>query len=277
MLSGWYGITPKTRGFCKFLFQAFFCSLGVYAIFCMAGLTDFSVTGLGVMMFFGKEEFWFVKAYTGLYLLSPLLNAFIEKSSHKQLEIWLIIYFAFQCLYGWLSPFAANFSGGFSTMSFIFLYTLLRYVRLHKEQTYKKTPRFIFLLAFFSIVFLQTFLYFVGLSHGVRWGDMLYSYTSPTVIAMCLMLLLWFSRLSFNSKVVNKLAASSFSVYMLQAAPRTLDSYYIRIDNYLFCHLNGIPCIIAIIGFVMITYIVLTFVDQLRVLCWNGVCKVLTS
>lgn len=269
MLSGWYGIRPKTRSFCKFLFQALFCSLGVYAVFVMAGLTDFSVTGLGVMCFFGKDEFWFVKAYIGLYILSPLLNAFVEMASRKQLETFLIGYFVFQLLYGWLSPFAANFSDGFSTMSFIFLYMLLRYVRLYHEGTIARINRHYFLCTFFGIALLQALLYFAGLRHGMKWLGMLFSYTSPTVIVMSLLLLVWFSRLSFNSKIVNLFAASAFSVYLLHAAPRTLDRYFIRIDNYLFDNLNGVPCILAIIGLVIATYVVLTLVDQLRVLCWN--------
>lgn len=269
MLSGWYGIHPKARSLFKFLFNAFFCSIGVYAVFVAIGLTDFSFVGLGVMMFFGKEEFWFVKAYIGLYLLSPLINSFVENVSRKILVLFLVSYFVFQCLYGWLSPFAANFNAGYSTMSFIFLYTLLRYVRLYHNANIKKISRHKFLRSFFVIVFLQTVLYFSGLHYGLDWFEALYSYTSPSVIAMSLMLLLWFSLLSFDSSLINWLAGSAFSVYLLHAAPRTLDSYFISVDNYIFNHTNGIVCVLAIMAFVMASYVVLTLVDQLRVLSWN--------
>lgn len=269
MLSGWFGIRPKVKSFCKFIFQAFFCSLVLYEAFVMFGLTDFSVKGLGVMMFFGKEEYWFVKAYIGLYILSPLANAFIEKVSCRQLGLFLVSYFVFQFLYGWLSPFAANFEGGFSTMSFIFLYMLSRYIRLYYVNKIEQICRYKYLCAFFGIVLSQAFLCFIGLRHGIRWLDILFLYTSPTVIAMSLLLLIWFSRLHFSNKVVNWLAASSFSVYLLHAAPRTLDRYFIMIDNYLFNTLNGVLCILVIVGFIAATYIVLTLVDQLRILCWN--------
>jgi len=60
LISGWFGIRPKVKSFAKLLFQVFFCTLGVYFVFVVAGWTDFSVKGLGTMLLFGKP-YWFVK------------------------------------------------------------------------------------------------------------------------------------------------------------------------------------------------------------------------
>jgi surface polysaccharide O-acyltransferase-like enzyme len=94
---------------------------------------------------------WFIKAYIGLLILSPILNTFIENTTEKQLR-WTIIYFyIFQTLYGWFPGGAQFFEYGYSTMSFIGLYLLARYLRLYKQEVLSWN-KWIDLLCYFLIV-----------------------------------------------------------------------------------------------------------------------------
>ena len=67
----------------------------------------------------------------GLYLFAPVINSFIENASKKQVQIFLISFYLFQTVYAWISPNgAAFFQTGYSSISFIGLYMLARYIRL---------------------------------------------------------------------------------------------------------------------------------------------------
>lgn len=276
LISGWFGIRPKVKSFTKFLFQVFFCSLGVYAVFVAAGWTSFSLKGLGKMLLF-SNDFWFVKAYIGLYLLAPFINAFFEKATQRQVESFLLAYFCFQTLYGWVVPWATTFASGYSTMSFIFLYVLAHYVRTYRMTLIQRPPRYVYLLAFFSIVLAQAAIYHAMIYWGIKGSDRLSAYTAPTVILMALTLLLYFSRLSFSSKVVNWFAASCFSVYLLHLVPGCTKDAYINTVRYLYAETSGIVCFLVIAGFVFAVYISLTLIDQLRIVCWNRAWKFLST
>lgn len=153
LISGWFGIHPKLRGFLKLLFQVFFCVTLVYLLLVAIGLQPFSmkslaktscVVGLG----------WFIRSYIGLYILSPVLNAFIEKATRRQHEAFLAAYFAFQLVCGWDVD-SANFANGYSTASFIFLYLLARYIRIYHMALIQRPPRNVYLAIFLMIALTQ--------------------------------------------------------------------------------------------------------------------------
>ena len=79
---------------------------------------------------------WFIKAYIGLYILSPILNLFVEKSSKRQFGITLASFYIFQTVYGFTG--AAQFiEYGYSTFSFIGIYLLAQYIKHYVIVDYK--------------------------------------------------------------------------------------------------------------------------------------------
>ena len=86
---------------------------------------------------------WFIKAYILLYILAPVLNAFIEKVSQKDFRNALIAFFTFEFIYGWIfSGSTQHIQRGYSTISFIGLYLLSRYVRLYQPRISLKSKSF---------------------------------------------------------------------------------------------------------------------------------------
>ena len=77
LISGWFGIRPKAKGICNFLFQCLFFSLGIYAVTLLVGTSKFSADGLLGCITLTRQN-WFITAYLLLYILSPILNAFVE-------------------------------------------------------------------------------------------------------------------------------------------------------------------------------------------------------
>lgn len=276
LISGWFGIRPKVKSFTKLLYQVYFCTLGVYVVFIAAGWTVFSVKGLAKMLLL-VGDFWFVNAYIGLYLLAPLINAFLEKATQRQVEMFLLAYFVFQFLFGWVSPNAANFGGGYSTMSFIFLYVLAHYVRTYRMTLIQRPPRYVYLLVFFVTALVQALIYFCTIFWEIKGGGRLYLYTSPTVILMALAMLLYFSRLSFRSRVVNWFAASSFSVYLFHTVSGYTGDVYKSVVKYIFAETSGVGCLLAIAAFVLAVYVSITLIDQLRIASWKRMWKFLSG
>ena len=101
------------------------------------GLTSLSAKGIAGCLVLLKWN-WFIKAYMGLYILSPILNAFVNNTEKKTFKNVLISFFVFQTIYSWISDGAVFFENGYSTISFIGLYLLARYTKIYLAA--KNTP-----------------------------------------------------------------------------------------------------------------------------------------
>ncbi len=215
LISGWFGIRPSVKGVCKFLFQCFFFLLGAYVFFYF-----YNGTRLSFDYLFMKGDYWFVKSYIGLLIVAPLMNAFIERATKKQLMVWLICFYVFQSIYGgFVSHGADFFMGGYSTISFMGLYVLARYVRLYPPSFKATTYIGIYFIIAVCMTFLSVMLYkYIGNPDIVEKlvGKLVACYTNPLTVLASLCLLLAFSKMQFHSKFINWMAASSFAVYLLQ-------------------------------------------------------------
>ena len=98
LISGWFGINYKPKGFVQFLFQSMFFSLIIFISFAIAG--DIKINRLNIMSSFllYKNAYWFVWAYLVLYIMAPMLNAFIEKNDRQTLKRFLILFFIIQTI-----------------------------------------------------------------------------------------------------------------------------------------------------------------------------------
>lgn len=106
LISGWFGIKPKMKGFLKFVFQCFFFLVGIYVVMILCGLTDLSVRGVlkgiaGCLLLLKWD--WFINAYICLYILAPMINTYVESVDKKNLANFLICFFVFQTFYSWIS------------------------------------------------------------------------------------------------------------------------------------------------------------------------------
>lgn len=110
MISGWFGIHAKPKGLAKLLFEVLFLLWGIYAVFLLTGNATFNMHDIKVCLAL-TDEYWFVMAYVGLYIFSPVLNAFVEKASKRELQLLLVGFYVFQCYYCWTFGTLDYFSG----------------------------------------------------------------------------------------------------------------------------------------------------------------------
>lgn len=263
LLSGWFGIRPRLSKFCAFLFQCAFFLFGIYAVCLLFHLADFSLKGIAGC-FLALKWNWFVKAYILLYIISPILNAYVESATKKQLGLTIICFYIFQTFYSWLTNASEFFEQGYSTISFIGLYMLARYCAKYKPQ-FVTLNKNVSLVAYLAISILLAVIYFgLGMS-GLKFGQhLVFRYDSPLVITASLSLLLYFSKLKMKSKNINWIAASSFAVFLLHTNPNLCKPYFVPMIQNIYHSYDGIICILYMTVFLLLVYCMSIFLDQIR-------------
>lgn len=88
LISGWFGINFRWSSLCKLLFQCVFFFFGIYFICYIFGLVEIRPLKGVYMSLMLSENAWFVKSYLGMFLFAPVMNAFIESASKKQIKIF---------------------------------------------------------------------------------------------------------------------------------------------------------------------------------------------
>lgn len=252
LVSGWYGIRFKLRGVCNLLFQVAFYVLLIWAVmrqWCF--------------------DYWFVWAYLGLYIISPVLNAFVEKATKREFGVMLICFYVFQTIFGWalleMTPWIA---GGYSTWSFVGLYLLARYLRLYPIKWNIGVAGWLGL--YFGMAFLLTSVGFGMEWHGIEgMGRFVSSYTNPLSILEAVCLVMAFSKMKFESKIVNWVATSSFAVYLIHANELILRTYYAFVIRWSYDNYGLWMIAVMIVGI----FVASVLVDKVRVLMWKPIEK----
>lgn len=279
LLSGWFGIKVNLKRFSEFIFQVFFFTsiifIGLY-IYSSNLITN--TDALLTFFMFHNSDYWFVKAYIGLYLFSPILNTFAERASQKQLGYFLISFFIFQTIYGWLSIDGVQWiGGGYSAVSFFFLYLAAKYTRQYLLPDINKISQKLYITVYISIILFIAILAFTVTRLGIPIAGRLFTYTNPLVLLESLLLIIIFSRISIKSKIINWVGISCFSVYLLHANELLLRPYYGKIINN-FSVTESIECfLISTTLFILGIFLISILLDKVRIAVWNIIISYLSK
>ena len=274
LLSGWYGIKARINSFSKFVFQVLFFSIGFFAYHFISNLPTVSFDGIGSILALKGSDYWFVKSYIGLYILAPVLNMYVEKASKEQLRNTLIAFYTFQSIYGWYTSGASWFELGYSTISFLGLYLLGRYVRLYQPSYSKysyKTDLFLYAI----IVFATAISGFTLTYSGHEMDNIIYEYSSPFIILSSLFFLLAFSKMHIQSKMINWIAASAFAAYLFHTNRFFFDTIYCKKIAVWSNNMDTILFALYTLTWIILVFIVAILIDKIRIICWNRIEKIL--
>lgn len=273
MISGWFGIHPSIKGFCKFMWQVFFiveASVAVEVIFFNQPLTIKSI-----LWCFGLFDGggWFVCAYIGLYILAPVLNAFINNCTLRQLTATTILFIIFEIIAG--DTLSAKYIlMGYSTLSFVGLYLLAACLRRAAQNISAKQSLGIFIISIIAnaiVYFICSYFSLIALR------DLVLNYINPLVIISAASLLLVFSKITpphSISPYINFLSASCFAIYLLHVGTPYALGFYINSIKTLSCNYSGIIGLLMIAAFITAVFITAILIDQPRKYIWN---KILSS
>ena len=277
-ISGWFGINFKIPRLIGLLFQVlFFSSLIYVCLLCWKPYFYANVKAFSTVFFFNSNDYWFVKAYIGLYLMTPILNAYIEKTEEKQIRLFLICFFIFQTIYGWFNLFGAHwFEGGFSMISFIGIYVLARYIRLFPNKWTQMTCKNN-LIIYFSISLVLGTLGFLLCFLQIPIYGRLYTYTNPLVIVSSVFLVIGFSKMYFKNMFINWIARSCLAIYLLHANELVLHPIYFnqaklwleREPTIVFLYKTSMWVLLFAVGAIVL--------DKLRIVLWERMVEKLAK
>ena len=268
MLSGWYGIRPRVIRLSELLFQLLF-----FGVVCMG--IEYAVTGqmpskiLLNLLLLNPGNYWFVKVYLALYLFAPVLNAFADAATHRQFAWVLVGIFGFQIVYGWVFEATDWLRAGYSLPSFMALYLLARFMRIHQPwfTMFKGSTDLCIYIGIGAFLTLSVFI----LRH-YNLGGFLFFYNSPVVVLEAMFFLLFFSKLHFSSKCVNWVAASALAVYLTHSNSY-LAKYYDGTILRWTTELPYLQFILYCITLIAVVFCASILIDKVRLLLWNPIQK----
>lgn len=266
LISGWFGIRPKFNGGISLLFQVVFYTL-LSIIICILIGWEISFDRIKAAITC-QMGYWFVLSYLLLYITAPALNLLVEKEPQMSFSIVMSL-LTFEFALDWIVYYAGG-GGGKSYVAFLTLYLIGRMLstRVLRVRHWSKP---IFLMLFFIFSLIPTVIaYFGEIFLNFQLGKS--AYTNPFVIAASIALTLYFSKLHFNSKIVNWLACSSFSIYLLHMNPLIANhfknimlSVFHMCGNHLLVYSLTALLLTLALGFLCIC------VDKFRLFLWSKI------
>ena len=261
LISGWFGIKASLKGGSAFIFQFLFLIWAVYFLEIVTGITIFDFQGLKNSLGL-TGEYWFVMAYLGLYILTPVLNTYVEQASKEQFRWLLISFYCFQCYYCWLSGFT-NYFEGYSIVFFCGLYLTARYIRLYPIPfLYNNSFKLYVIISIVTSLFASIGIYFFD--SAVR----MLRYDNPLVIISSIALLLSFTKFGFQNNYINIIAKSSFAVYIIHFNPYIFPFFRDIVYNIEMQYSN-LALVFVLFFFMVVVFLICILIDQIRICTWN--------
>ncbi|MGL5919926.1 MAG: acyltransferase family protein [Bacteroidales bacterium] len=254
LITGYFSIKNGLLQLYKIYKIAFYCGIVVL-------LSDFifsenySLKQILLSLFPLAHGGWYVLNFTFLLLLSDLLNSGWRSFNNAQKRNLVVFLLIISCYYG----FIWRNDSGYSFMQMLTMYFIGRYLHdidvLHKI----KNPLFVYFLFSFS-VFIGAFSLF-HLKQSLSWH--FFSYSNPLIILSSISFFLFFLKLNFSNRYINKIALSVFSIYLIH------DSVYFRnligkLSDEIVLRNNGISEFLIFILLGVSIFIICLFIDQFR-------------
>ena len=227
LISGYFGIRWRFKGFVSLIYQTYFFVFVIYFALLATGINSFSFRDFANRINCISTAYWFITQYFLLMIIAPMLNPYIEKASKNQLLLIIVSYFIVEFYFCHTGGF--GFNGGSSVLSFIGLYFLGRFIKLHCSQSKVSTISRKSIYLCISIVLIlilvlteKIFLHMEGTAFKLYGGAL----SNPLVIMKSLIIFLIIKDIKFNSIFVNKMATTAFPVYLLHMHPDIKHYFY---------------------------------------------------
>lgn len=266
MISGYFGIRLRLRSALSFLFECLFYSVAIYIVGCIA-FGGFSWSGwIESWMILSHTDLWYVPAYFGLMLLSPVLNAGLDALPRRLFSWTLILFAVFNIWCGWWWNGAFN-PTGYTIVQLILVYMIARYIRLHLSKGAIRRHRSLVIIGFIVSV-AAIFASAVYLP-----SRQAFAYNSPAVLLSTVSFFLIFLSFEITVPLINYMAKSAFAVYLIHKNPviwvNVMRPAVIHLWNSLPLPLFSLAAAGIIIGF----YLIAMIIDPVRRMIFNFISQ----
>lgn len=266
LISGWFGIKARINRVSEFLFQCYFICFVAYLLLLAAGEAQFMSVGQWIS-FLVFDNLWFVKCFLILYLFSPMINMMIEGISQKQFLYFLVAFMLIQFLHGFVTQ-ATWFDKGMSPLTLMSLYMAGRYMRLYPNK-FTSMNRWLDMSIYFVVSLIGAICTFISVRYGAE-GYRFFSYASPTIIIASVYFFLFFTKISFQSRLVNWIAASAFAVYVLNCEPHSWFKY-LSLNHSWWSNGDAVVYINKTLLLDIAVFFFAIALDKIRIVIWHQI------
>lgn len=269
LISGFYGIHPSFRGFFKIL-----CIVAVYYLpLRLWYVYKMNMGGIAMLDSFHvlfKTPYWFVRTYLCLYLISPLLNKCLKDISTKERSYYI---FALAIIVVYLGILQCDISliDGKNLANFMLIYIIGDTIR-HEQQRLKIVPNWCFFstFTFFNLLLMVLYVLFSNFAISDIIWNWSFPYYSPFLIISSVLFFIPFTRIVLCSPVINFVASSVFSVYIIHHQPTILDVCLKPVSLWLYnCVEDSVLFVLLIMSLYSVNIIVICiFIDKLLTPIW---------
>jgi hypothetical protein len=274
LISGFVGYGSRYRyaNIIYLYLQVIFYTVIVTCIFaiCMpgsVGVKDF----IKAIFPFAFGTYWYFTAYFGMFFLIPFMNYFIEKiSSELAYKTILIIVCVFSILPTIFHNDMFKTSSGYSMLWLSLMYLVGACIRKYNwnERIGARSGALGYLICVIATWASKLVLELLTnkIFGAPKGGNLLVSYTSPTILGAAVMLLLCFSKINFGNawkKVIAFFAPIAFGVYLIHEEPLIRDNFINgRFKEYL--QFNPVVMVLLVLGTACAIWLVCSLIDRLR-------------
>lgn len=220
IISGYFGIKWKLKSFFNLMFQLFFYSFGIYLVVTSLGIIDFSINGLVQCAKATYGSWCFISGYVVLYFVAPMINAFVNKVGKKELLMYILVFYVAKVL--------------ICRDEDYFLYFLLYLVgrslkkaevveklKLNAGRSYLVTTILVFIASY-------SLYSFTGVNTAEKQAEFILAlnYANPFIVLQAIFLFVAFSRLNFQSSIINLLSSSCLAIFLIHMHPVIKDIGY---------------------------------------------------
>ena len=268
LISGYYLCTTSTRRAIKPLELLVQVSLFSAATQGLSALLSGTLS-LGVVLLNLAPNNYFVVLYAVVYLISPYINQMLDKLNNRllcRLTLLLLVIFSLwttlvdqaQLILGvnWNAMSAVGINGsqmGYTVVNFLLMYVLGAFIR-RSEAKLLDIANWKYLLLFVAGSIALT-------AWAFLYQDVAWSYCNPVVIVMACTLFLLFLKWQFSSRLINELAKSAFTCFLLHGIILTRIGIDIAVKSSFPVMLGHIVIsIVAIYGICYVAHLIWSWV-----------------
>ena len=283
LVSGYvsYDKKSKTKNYINLWFQVVFYSLVIVLLFQIINPSIITEKDY-IRSFFPviNDTYWYFTAFTGLFILKPLLDKAINNIETKDLKKIFVMIILIFSLYSVITKnFALGKIGnGYSVIWLVVLYILGAIIN---KCEIGKNMKPIKILVGMIILILITYLVKVYGTNNIKFmkdtfnltidRGTLIDYTSPTILGVAILFIIGFSKMKFkttSTKIITFGATSAFTIYLL-------NTHYLVWDNYMLdiFKSNATSSVLEIgykvIGFSLLFVVGAILIDKIRMLIFK--------
>ena len=215
--------------------------------------------------------FWFFSAYTGLFVLMPILNAAMKSISQNQARYYLCVILVILSgisIVSYSDPFMLK--NGYSVIWFVVLYMVGACIKqFNWDQNIKRSHAFFIYLLCVVVSWVVKMVgdwYSQMMGEPIQQSGVLISYISPTILLSAVSLFCVFSNLNLNApiqKFVGIFSPATFGVYLIHTH-ECLGVHLIQQKYAFLADQNSFVMVGGIILVVLAIFLVCLLIDWVR-------------